>query len=86
MKNIITAAIIIILPIMAFADTMSEINKLMDKIKNNTESYRLICYRHMQNRTWSFELELNNKKEYCIFLKEEIESDIDMVLKLRGKK
>lgn len=41
MRKLITAAIIVILPIMAFADTMSEINKLMDRINNNTMTWIL---------------------------------------------
>lgn len=45
MRKLITAAIIVILPIMAFANTVSEINRLMDRIKSNSKAYRIICYR-----------------------------------------
>jgi hypothetical protein len=90
MRNFITAAIIVILPIMAFANTLSEINELMDRIKANSKAYRVICYAHQRhvkaNGFTLGALDINNRDEYCVFLKEEIENDIDKVLKLRGKK
>lgn len=89
MKNIITAAIIVILPIMAFANTVSEINRLMDRIKSNSKAYKVICYgdrNSLSNELFSSKLDFDNREEYCVFLKEEIETDIGMVLKLRGKK
>lgn len=90
MRNIITAVIIVILPIMAFANTVSEINRLMDRIKSNSKAYRVICYAHQRHvKTNGFilgALDIDNRDEYCVFLKEEIETDINMVLKLRGKK
>jgi hypothetical protein len=78
MRNFITAAIIVILPIMAFADTMSEINKLMDRIKSNSKAYRVICYLD-RRLTKGFSLgmfDIDNKEEYCLFLKEEIVKEI----------
>ncbi len=90
MKNIILITLILLIPFIAFANTLSEINKLMDRIKANSKAYRVICYAHQKHvKTNGFtlgSLDINNREEYCVFLKEEIENDIDMVLKLRGKK
>lgn len=90
MKNIILLTSIVLIPFITLASNLEEINKLMDRIKNNTESYRLICYGHRNTIGNTFistsRLDIDNKDEYCLFLKEEIENDIDKVLKLRSKK
>jgi len=90
MKNIILTISIVLIPFIALASTIEEINKLMDRIKADSKAYRVICYAHQKHvKTNGFtlgSLDINNREEYCLFLKEEIENDIDMVLKLRDKK
>jgi hypothetical protein len=90
MKNIILTISMVLIPFIAFANTFSEINELMDRIRSNSKAYRVICYSHQRhvkaNGFTLGALDINNRDEYCLFLKEEIENDIDMVLKLRGKK
>lgn len=90
MKNIILTISIVLIPFIALASTIEEINKLMDRIKADSKAYRVICYAHQKHvKTNGFtlgSLDINNREEYCVFLKEKIENDIDMVLKLRGKK
>lgn len=75
------ATLIVLIPFITLASNIEQINKLMDRIKNNSESYRLICYRHPSGN-WSTDLELNNKKEYCSYLKNVIEHDVQDVLEL----
>jgi len=90
MKNIILTISIVLIPFIALASTIEEINKLMDRIKADSKAYRVICYAHQKHvKTNGFtlgSLDINNREEYCLFLKEEIENDMDMVLKLRDKK
>lgn len=88
MKNIILITSMVLIPFIALANSIEEINRLMDRIKSNSKSYRVICYSD-RRVTKGFSLgifDVDNKEEYCLFLKEEIENDIDMVLKLRVKK
>lgn len=87
MKNIILTISMVLIPFITLAGTIEEINRLMDRIKANSKSYRVICYGHKIGSTFitTIKLDLDNKDEYCLFLKEEIENDINMVLKLRDK-
>jgi len=85
MKNIILTMSMILIPFIALAGSIEEINKLMDRIKTNTESYRLICYKNSAGK-WFFDLELNKKKEYCAYLKTTIEHDINEVLEMEHGK
>lgn len=82
MKNILTLTAIVLIPFMAVANTYSEIKEIMDRIKTNSESYRLICYPHIKTANWYSTLEVENSKQYCIYLKATIENDIDKVLEL----
>jgi hypothetical protein len=82
MKNILTLTTIVLMPFMAVANTYSEIKELTDRIKTNSESYRLICYPHIETAYWSSKLDIENKEQYCIYLKATIENDVDKVLEL----
>ena len=85
MKNILTLTAIVLIPFMAVANTYSEIKELTDRIKTNSESYRLICYgdkRMTYGKDLSRKLDIENKEQYCIYLKATIENDIDKVLEL----
>jgi hypothetical protein len=90
MKNIILLTSIVLIPFITLASNLEEINKLMNRIKSNSKAYRIICYgdRNTIGNTFisTSRLDIDNKEEYCVFLKEEIENDIDKVLKMRGKK
>jgi hypothetical protein len=85
MKNIILLTSIVLIPFVTLASNLEEINKLMDKIKTNSESYRLICYANSAGKWW-INIELSNGKEYCAYLKNIIEHDINDVLELDSKK
>ena len=82
MKNILTLTAIVLIPFMAVANTYSEIKELTDRIKTNSEAYRLICYGNRNTMTLNYELDIENKEQYCIYLKATIENDIDKVLQL----
>lgn len=82
MKNILTLTAIVLIPFMAVANNYSEIKELMDRIKTNSEAYKLICYPHIGFRNWSSKLDIENKEQYCIYLKATIENDVDKVLEL----
>jgi len=82
MKNILTLTAIVLIPCIALANTYSEIKELTDRIKTNSESYRLICYGNRNTMTLSYELDIENQEQYCIYLKATIENDIDKVLEL----
>jgi len=82
MKNILTLTAIVLIPFMAVANTYSEIKEIMDRIKTNSESYRLICYPLVFDIISRLQIGLENKEQYCIYLKATIENDIDKVLEL----
>ena len=85
MKNILTLTAIVLIPFMAVANTYSEIKEIMDRIKTNSEAYKLICYgdkRMTYGNDLSRKLDIENKEQYCIYLKSTIENDIDKVLEL----
>ena len=85
MKNIILTISIVLIPFIALAGSIEEINRLMDRIKSNSKAYRVICYENSAGK-WFFDLELNKKKEYCVYLKSTIEHDINEVLEMEHGK
>jgi len=85
MKNILILTAIVLIPFVAVANTYSEIKELTDRIKTNSEAYKLICYgdkRMTYGNDLSRKLELENREQYCIYLKAIIENDIGKVLEL----
>lgn len=85
MKNILTLTAIVLIPFMAIANTYSEIKELTDRIKTNSEAYKLICYgdkRMTYSEDLTRKIKLKNTEQYCIYLKATIENDIDKVLEL----
>ena len=83
MKNILILTTMVLIPFISLANTYNEIKELTDRIKTNSESYRIICYSH-KNITSNLSgiLDIKNRSEYCIYLKSTIENDIDKVLEL----
>ena len=82
-KNILILTTMVLIPFISLANTYNEIKELTDRIKTNSESYRLICHAHRNNTSnLSGILDIKNRSEYCIYLKSTIENDIDKVLEL----
>jgi hypothetical protein len=82
MKNILTVIAIVLIPFIALANTYSKIKELTDRIKTNSECYRLICYGNRNTMKLGGKLDIENREQYCIYLKSVIENDIDKVLEL----
>jgi len=82
MKNILTLTAIVLIPFITLANTYSEIKELTDRIKTNSEAYKLICHAHRNIMVLSGRLDIENSEQYCIYLKATIENDIDKVLEL----
>lgn len=84
--KILTLITIVLIPFIALANTYSNIKEIMYRIKTNSESYRIICYGHIQYSYGFSHLDIKNSKQYCIYLKNVIEKDIDKVLELENIK
>jgi len=89
MKNIILTMSMILIPFIALAGSIEEINRLMEKIKANSETYRILCYRNQHYRNIfgsGAYLDIDNREGYCAYLKTTIEHDINEVLEMEHGK
>jgi len=90
MKNIILIISMVLIPFIALAGSIEEINKLMNKIKSNSKAYKIICYgdKNTVDNTlfYKHRLDLDNKEEYCKYLKTTIKQDIKDVLEMKHEK
>lgn len=78
MNRFIISTLIVILPYMALADTITEIKELRAKIKETSEEFRIVC---KGNSRYVYRVGSNSSK-YCDYLECEVDKYIKQLEKL----
>lgn len=78
MNRFIISTLVVILPYIALADTLTEIKELRAKIKETSEEFRVVC---RGSTKYSYRVGSDSSK-YCAYLEREVDKYIKQLEKL----
>lgn len=82
MKNNILLSLILLIPYIALADTITEIKELRSKIKETSEEYRIVCEGSVSGHYGRNAYKIGDSKKYCKYLEDEVSEYIKELEKL----